>query len=59
MAFVDGLGYARWGARGMPAADAVVGFTGGAILLAFFLLRKRTPNQSGALNIAAIQDKAL
>ena len=41
MVALDGMGYGRWGTRGMPAADAVVGFIGGALLLAHFLMHKR------------------
>jgi len=41
MIAVDGLGYGRWGTRGLPATDAVVGFVGGTILLAHFLSQKR------------------
>jgi PAT family beta-lactamase induction signal transducer AmpG len=48
MIAVDGLGYGRWGTRGLPAADAVVGFIAGAGLLTYFLSRKRgAPDQVG------------
>ncbi|MGH9585002.1 MAG: hypothetical protein ACRD4O_18945 [Bryobacteraceae bacterium] len=42
MVLIDGKGYARWGARGMPGTDVVVGAVGGAILLAYFLTRHRS-----------------
>jgi MFS transporter, PAT family, beta-lactamase induction signal transducer AmpG len=46
MAFVDGQGYAHWGARGMPGADVVLGTVGGVALLAYFLVRRsRTAEQ--------------
>jgi PAT family beta-lactamase induction signal transducer AmpG len=40
MAAIDGFGYSRWGTRGMPAADAVVGIVGGSLLLAHFLMHR-------------------
>ncbi len=40
MAAIDGLGYSRWGTRGLPAADAVVGIVGGSLLLAHFLMHR-------------------
>jgi PAT family beta-lactamase induction signal transducer AmpG len=40
MTAVDGLGYGRWGTRGLPAIDVVVGISGGMILLAHFLSQK-------------------
>ena len=43
MAWVDGRGYAHWGPRGMPAADAVLSTAGAALLLAHFLFSRRTP----------------
>jgi MFS transporter, PAT family, beta-lactamase induction signal transducer AmpG len=42
MTAVDGRGGKLWGARGVAATDAVVGAIGAAILLAYFLSRKRT-----------------
>jgi PAT family beta-lactamase induction signal transducer AmpG len=48
MIAVDGLGYGRWGTRGLPAADAVVGMVGGAILLAHFLSQKRVTQDAAA-----------
>jgi MFS transporter, PAT family, beta-lactamase induction signal transducer AmpG len=42
MTAVDGRGGKLWGARGLAGTDAVVGAIGGAILLAYFLTRKRT-----------------
>jgi hypothetical protein len=48
---VDGLGYGRWGTRGLPAADAVVGFLGGTLMLAHFLSQKRaTPDHATSIN---------
>ena len=47
MIAIDGLGYGRWGTRGMPAADAVVGFVGGSVLLTYFLRQKRVPPHDG------------
>ena len=40
MILIDGKGYARWGARGLPATEAVLGAIGATILLAYFLTRK-------------------
>jgi MFS transporter len=42
MTAVDGRGGKLWGARGLAGTDAVVGAIGAAILLAYFLTRKRT-----------------
>ena len=44
MAYVDGRGYAHWGARGMPAIDAILSATAATILLVYFLLH-RAPRQ--------------
>ncbi len=41
MTFMDGWGYARWGPRGLPAIDALLGFCFGLGLLAYFLRRGR------------------
>jgi MFS transporter, PAT family, beta-lactamase induction signal transducer AmpG len=41
MTAVDGRGGKLWGARGLAGTDAVVGAIGAAILLAYFLNRKR------------------
>lgn len=43
MAYLDGLGSARFGPRGLPGTEAVVGGIGGILLLAWFLTRKPTP----------------
>lgn len=43
MIFFDGKGYARWGTRGLPATEAVLGTLGAAILLSYFLTRKKQP----------------
>jgi PAT family beta-lactamase induction signal transducer AmpG len=54
MLAVDGLGYGRWGTRGLPAADAVVGFVGGTVLLTYFLIQNRgtkdQPDNSVSIN---------
>ncbi len=42
MTAVDGHGGKLWGARGLAGTDAVVGAIGAAILLTYFLTRKRT-----------------
>ncbi len=55
MIAVDGLGYGRWGTRGLPAADAVVGFLGGTLLLIHFLSRKRATPE-GIDSTASIKD---
>jgi MFS transporter, PAT family, beta-lactamase induction signal transducer AmpG len=45
MTAVDGIGYGRWGTRGLSATDAVVGSIGGTLLLMYFLSQKRaTPD---------------
>jgi hypothetical protein len=41
MNLVDGHGGKLWGARGLAGTDAVVGTVGAAILLTYFLTRKR------------------
>jgi PAT family beta-lactamase induction signal transducer AmpG len=41
MTALDGWGYARWGPRGMPAADAVLTAVVVSILLAHFLVSRR------------------
>ena len=43
MIFLDGKGYARWGTRGLPATEAVIGTIGAFILLSWFLTRKKQP----------------
>jgi PAT family beta-lactamase induction signal transducer AmpG len=50
MVLIDGKSYARWGARAMPGVDATLGAVGGAILLAYFLIRPRgkSPEQEYA-----------
>lgn len=40
MSAIDGFGYSRWGTRGIPATDAVVGIAGGSLLLAHFLMHR-------------------
>jgi MFS transporter, PAT family, beta-lactamase induction signal transducer AmpG len=37
MAWLDGRGYAHWGPRAMPGADAVLSTIGAGLLLAYFL----------------------
>lgn len=45
MSFVDGRGYAHWGARGMPAIDAMLSSVAATLLLIYFLVR-RVPQQA-------------
>ena len=40
MSYVDGRGYAHWGARGMPAIDALLSVTAATSLLIYFLLHR-------------------
>jgi PAT family beta-lactamase induction signal transducer AmpG len=48
MEFVDGRGYAHWGARGMPGTDLAVSAIGGSMLLAYFLShRKKSETEVG------------
>ena len=42
MAFLDGQGSARFGPRGLPGTEAVLGAIGATLLLAYFLTRKQT-----------------
>jgi hypothetical protein len=37
---LDGWGGDKWGARGLSGTEAVVGGVGGALLLAYFVMRK-------------------
>jgi MFS transporter, PAT family, beta-lactamase induction signal transducer AmpG len=46
---VDGWGADRWGARGLSAAECVIGGIGGALLLSYFLLRPK-PAPAAALS---------
>ncbi len=41
MTDLDGRGYAHWGPRGMPAADAVLTTAGCLLLLAHFIVSRR------------------
>ncbi len=41
MIALDGWGGSRWGARGLSGTEAVVGGVGAAVLLAYFLMRKK------------------
>ena len=41
MTFLDGRGYALWGPRAMPAADAILAAAGCLLLLAHFIIRRR------------------
>ena len=43
MIVVDGWGADRWGTRGLPGIDCVVGGLGAALLLSYFLIRGRQP----------------
>ncbi len=49
MTALDGRGAKIWGARGLAATDAVMGGIGAAILLTYFLTRKRTETPEAAL----------
>ena len=49
MTYLDGRGYARWGARGLPGIDAVVGGLGGLLLLAYLLWGTRGSRPAGEL----------
>ena len=51
MLLLDGWGGDKWGARGLAGVEAVVGGVGGALLLAYFLIRK--PGDSNAVVVAA------
>ena len=48
MAALDGIGYSRFGTRGLPGMDAVVGFVGGGLLLLYFLNQKRVAPEQPA-----------
>jgi PAT family beta-lactamase induction signal transducer AmpG len=53
MTAADGIGYGRWGTRGLPAIDVVVGISGGMILLAHFLSQKpATPDPAAPIDEA-------
>jgi hypothetical protein len=41
MTWLDGRGYAHWGARGMPGIDALVSALGISLLLAHFIFSGR------------------
>jgi hypothetical protein len=41
MIALDGWGGDRWGPRGLAGTETVVGGVGAAILLAYFLMRKK------------------
>jgi len=45
---LDGWGGDKWGARGVSGVECVVGGVGGALLLLYFLLRKRPAKQAVA-----------
>jgi MFS transporter, PAT family, beta-lactamase induction signal transducer AmpG len=45
MSALDGLAYAHWGPRGMPALDTILAGTGATLLLTYFLfIRRRKPS---------------
>ncbi len=46
MAWVDGRGYALWGPRAMPGADALLSAAAACLLLAYLLLPRRGPSAS-------------
>lgn len=41
MSYVDGHGYAHWGARGMPGIDAALSACASALLLVYFAFRRK------------------
>ncbi len=43
---VDGWGADRWGTRGLPGIDCIVGGLGAAVLLSYFLLRGKPAGKS-------------
>ena len=45
MSYLDGRGYAHWGPRAMPAADAILSAAAAALLLAHFAFNGRRPVQ--------------
>ena len=45
MAFLDGRGYAHWGPRAMPGADAILSAAGITLLLGYFTFSRRRPAQ--------------
>jgi PAT family beta-lactamase induction signal transducer AmpG len=47
MIVVDGWGAGRWGARGLSGTEGVVGGVGAALLLSYFLLRRKEVRESG------------
>lgn len=48
MIAIDGWGADRWGARALCGTECVVGGVGAAVLLSYFLLRKKQVSESGA-----------
>jgi PAT family beta-lactamase induction signal transducer AmpG len=49
MTTLDGRGAKLWGVRGLAATDAVIGLIGAAILLTYFLTRKRAQRSADVL----------
>jgi MFS transporter, PAT family, beta-lactamase induction signal transducer AmpG len=59
MVLIDGLGYARWGIRGMPGIDVVVGSVASLSMLAYFLTHPRRPTlDSQAGDISGVATSA-
>jgi PAT family beta-lactamase induction signal transducer AmpG len=52
MLVLDGWGGDRWGARGLAGTEAVVGGVGGALLLAYFLTRKKVEAATEGIAVA-------
>lgn len=52
MLALDGWGGDKWGARGLAGTEAVVGGVGGAVLLAYFLTRKRVETAPEVVAVA-------
>jgi PAT family beta-lactamase induction signal transducer AmpG len=52
MLALDGWGGDKWGARGLAGTEAVVGGVGGALLLAYFLMRKRVETAPEVVAVA-------
>jgi PAT family beta-lactamase induction signal transducer AmpG len=52
MTALDGRGGKLWGARGLAGTDAIIGAIGAAILLTYFLTRRRTETPAAVLTSA-------
>jgi len=49
MSWADGRGYALWGPRGMPAADAVLSTIAATLLLTYFFFIRRKHNSTSSI----------